>query len=156
MAEPGAPWQATDVIVKRSLPFRRLQSVALKNPAAFQIAAATSAIPASVRTALPLIFGEKLSMAEPGAPWQSTDVIVQPSLPIRRLQSIALSKGFCIVFYEQGGFVHTHRVAIFRLADKQATVAWTGEFAPGAAVDPASLLQAVETGQGADDPRVAR
>ena len=92
-------------------------------------------------------------MAEPGAPWQATDVIVKPSLPFRRLQSVALSKGFCIVFYEQGGFVHTHRVAIFRLgdkADKQTTVAWSGQFAPGAAVDPASLLHALESGQGVE------
>jgi hypothetical protein len=67
-------------------------------------------------------------------------------LPARRLVKVFLSKSFCILFYERGGVARTNHVAIFRLTQGDATLAWRA-YVPQSAGDPAGLLTAVEKGQ---------
>ena len=73
-------------------------------------------LPLGVRDALQVLFGSQtLDIAEPGAEYQRTDVIVNPNLPIRRLVAAGCSTGYyCLVYYERGGIAHTWQVALFQ------------------------------------------
>src|SRR5947207_1933506 len=68
---------------------------------AFTPIATVGALPAGVRAALQELFGEKtLALAEPGSPFQSTDVVMGPPLPFRRMIAAGRSNDHCIVYYE--------------------------------------------------------
>jgi hypothetical protein len=72
-------------------------------------------LPEDVRGALKELFGGRgLELAEPGAPFQKTDVLVLPRLPSRRLIHAGCSADHCLVYYERGGFDHVHHIALVR------------------------------------------
>ncbi len=84
-------------------------------------------LPLGVRDALQTLFGSRtLDIAEPGAEFQRTDVIVDPNLPIRRLAAAGCSTRHCLVYYERGGFVHTWHVALFRWTPAETRFEWGG------------------------------
>ena len=65
-----------------------------------------------------------LELADPGERFQSTDVIVTPALPGRRLIAAYASPAYWILQYEAGGIAHTFHVAVFRFDGKRARFAW--------------------------------
>jgi len=67
-----------------------------------------------------------LEMADPGQTYQSTDVIVQENLPIRRLAFVATSREFCAIHYEVGGIASRRIVLIFQTAPDSAHLIWGG------------------------------
>jgi hypothetical protein len=80
----------------------------------FQIVTSIRGLPLGVRDRLQTLFGSHtLDIAEPGADFQDTDVVVDPNLPIRRLVAAGCSIDHCLVYYERGGFARTWRVALF-------------------------------------------
>jgi hypothetical protein len=81
----------------------------------FQIVSSIRGLPLGVRDRLQTLFGSAtLDIAEPGAEFQVTDVIVNPKLPIRRLVAAGCSADYhCLVYYERGGIAHTWHVALF-------------------------------------------
>jgi len=80
----------------------------------FAIVTSIRGLPLGVREELQTLFGSKtLDIAEPGAEFQVTDVIVKPNLPIRRLVAAGCSTDHCLVYYERGGIAHTWQVALF-------------------------------------------
>jgi hypothetical protein len=81
----------------------------------FEIVTSIRGLPLGVRDGLQTLFGSKtLDIAEPGAEFQATDVIVNPKLPIRRLVAAGCSTDHCLVYYERGGGKRrTCRVALF-------------------------------------------
>ena len=80
----------------------------------FQIVTSIKGLPLGVRTELQTLFGSQtLDIAEPGAEFQVSDVIVNSTLPIRRLVAAGCSPDHCLVYYERGGNAHTRRVALF-------------------------------------------
>ena len=80
----------------------------------FEIVTSIRGLPLGVREGLQTLFGSRtLDIAEPGAPFQVTDVIVDASLPIRRLVAAGCSTDHCLVYYERGGIAHTWQVALF-------------------------------------------
>ena len=80
----------------------------------FQIVTAIRGLPLGVRDGLQTLFGSQtLDIANPGAEFQVTDVIVNPKLPIRRLVVAGCSSDHFLVYYERGGIAHTWRVALF-------------------------------------------
>ena len=88
-------------------------------------------LPLGVRDALEKLFGSgSLDIAEPGAEFQATDVVVKPNLPIRRLIAAGCTVEYCVVYYERGGFVHTWQVAIFHWTPAATKFEWGGS-APG-------------------------
>ena len=121
---------------------------ALKEPGGFRLHSSISAIPDSVRLAFIKLTGQQaFSMAEPGEYYQSTDVLVPgPPLPGRRLGKVALSKSFCILFYERGGIAWTFQVVVFRLNPDGAKLVWSG-YSNRTIADPADLLTAIDKGQ---------
>ena len=80
----------------------------------FQIVTSIRGLPLGVRNELQTLFGgQALDIAEPGAQFQVTDVIISPKLPIRRLVLAGCSLDHCLVYYERGGIAHTWQVALF-------------------------------------------
>ncbi len=81
----------------------------------FQIVTSIRGLPLGVRDALQKLFGSgALDIAEPGAEFQVTNVVVDSKLPIRRLVAAGCSNDFhCLVYYERGGIDHTWHVALF-------------------------------------------
>ena len=71
-----------------------------------------------------------LDIAEPGAEFQVTDVVVNPKLPIRRLVAAGCSTDHCLVYYERGGNDHTWHVALFHWTPAATRFEWGGT-APG-------------------------
>ena len=97
----------------------------------FGIVTAVRGLPLGVRDELQTLFGSKtLEIAEPGAPFQVTDVIVTPRLPIRRLVAAGCSTDHCLVYYERGGIAHTWQVALFHWTPAATRFEWGGS-APG-------------------------
>ena len=98
----------------------------------FQIVTSIRGLPLGVRDGLQTLFGSQaLDIAEPGAEFQVTDVIVNPKLPIRRLVAAGCSTDFhCLVYYERGGIAHTWLVALFHWTPAATRFEWGGT-APG-------------------------
>jgi hypothetical protein len=98
----------------------------------FAPVATVAALPANVRDALHDLFGGKaLEMADPGQPFQATDVMVTPRLPARRLVSAGCSVDHCLVYYERGGFARVHHIVLFSTADSPARLVHGGVAAGG-------------------------
>lgn len=88
-------------------------------------------LPLGVRDGLQTLFGTRtLDIAEPGAEFQGTDVIVNSMLPIRRLVAAGCTIDYCLVYYERGGGAHTWRVALFHWTPAATRFEWGGT-APG-------------------------
>jgi hypothetical protein len=57
--------------------------------------------------------GKKLDgwvLAAPGGAWNATDVVVDASLPGRRLHFAGCDETTCVLHYERGGIAHVHLV----------------------------------------------
>ena len=97
----------------------------------FGIVSAVRGLPLGVRDALQALFASRtLDIADPGAEFQATDVIVNPKLPIRRLVAAGCSTDHCLVYYERGGIAHTWQVALFHWTPESTRFEWGGA-APG-------------------------
>ncbi len=93
----------------------------------FEIVTSIRGLPLGVRDGLQTLFGSKaLDIAEPGAEFQVTDVIVNPKLPIRRLVAAGCSTDHCLVYYERGGIAHTWHVALFHWTPAATRFEWGG------------------------------
>jgi hypothetical protein len=96
-----------------------------------QISTSIRGLPLGVRDGLQKLFGSRtLDIAEPGAEFQMTDVVVNPKLPIRRLVAAGCSTDHCLVYYERGGTDHTWHVALFHWTPAATRFEWGG-IAPG-------------------------
>ena len=97
----------------------------------FQIVTSIRGLPLGVRDELQALFGSQaLDIAEPGTKFQATDVILDPTLPKRRLVAAGCSTDHCIVYYEHGGFARTWRMALFHWTPAETRFEWGG-IAPG-------------------------
>jgi hypothetical protein len=98
----------------------------------FGIVTSIRGLPLGVRDGLQTLFGSQaLDIAEPGAEFQVTDVVVNPKLPIRRLVAAGCSTDHhCLVYYERGGRNHTWHVALFHWTPTATRFEWGGT-APG-------------------------
>ena len=97
----------------------------------FGIVTSIRGLPLGVRDGLQKLFGSQaLEIAAPGAPFQATDVVGEPRLPIRRLVAAGCSTDHCLVYYERGGIAHTWQAALFHWTP-DATRFEAGGIAPG-------------------------
>ena len=93
----------------------------------FQVVTSIRGLPLGVRDGLQTLFGSSaLNIAEPGAPFQSTDEILDKTLPIRRLVAAGCSADHCLVYYERGGIAHTWQVALFHWTPALTRLEWGG------------------------------
>jgi len=103
-------------------------------------------LPLGVRDGLETLFGtQALDIAEPGAEFQVTDVVVNPKLPIRRLVAAGCSTDHCLVYYERGGIAHTWQVALFHWTPAATRFEWGG-IAPGGFTTIEQVRKAVLSG----------
>ena len=101
------------------------------NDERFGIVTSIRGLPLGVRDELQTLFGSNtLDIAEPGAAFQVTDVVVNPKLPMRRLVAAGCSTDHCIVYYERGGIAHTWQVALFHWTPAATRIEFGGA-APG-------------------------
>lgn len=93
----------------------------------FGVVTSIRGLPLGVRDGLQTLFGSaSLTIAEPGAPFQVTDDIANPALPIRRLVAAGCSIDHCLVYYERGGIAHTWQVALFYWTPAATRFEWGG------------------------------
>ena len=112
----------------------------------FQISTSIRGLPLGVRAGLQTLFGSQaLDIAEPGAEFQVSDVIVNSKLPIRRLVAAGCSYDHCLVYYERGGIAHTWRVALFHWTPDATRFEWGGP-APGGLVTIDDVRSAILSG----------
>ena len=113
----------------------------------FLIVTSIRGLPLGVRDGLQTLFGSPaLDIAEPGAEFQATDVIVNPKLPTRRLVAAGCSTDHCLVYYERGGIAHTWQVALFHWTPAATRFEWGGA-APGGLATIDGVRKAVLAGE---------
>ena len=121
-------WSAVAALSQTTAP--AVLSVALRahiRDERFGIVTSIRGLPLGVRDRLQTLFGSStLDIAEPGAPFQSTDEIVDKTLPIRRLVAAGCSADHCLVYYERGGIAHTWQVALFHWTPALTRLEWGG------------------------------
>ena len=84
-------------------------------------------IPASVLMKFAEIAKDpNLKIANLGEKFQVTDVISEQGLPSRRLIFGGISKDYCLIHYERGGYAHSYNVILFKLSAKSADFLWGG------------------------------
>lgn len=84
-------------------------------------------LPIGVRDGLQKLFGaEWLDIAESTAAFQADDLVVNPSLPSRRLVAAGCTIEYCLVHYERGGTAHTWHVALFHWTPSGTRFEWGG------------------------------
>ena len=97
----------------------------LSNPSQFRLDRKVANVPESVRAAFAQANNvTSFSMADSGGRWEATDVIRDASLPRRRLSTLAIGSGLCLLFYERGGIRKDDNVAVFRMANGRAEAIW--------------------------------
>jgi hypothetical protein len=105
------------------------------------------AFPPGLRQGLQALFGgTTLDMAEPGAPFQATDLMVMPRLPPRRLTAAGCSADHCLVYYERGGYAHVHYAVLFKVAGDGTRFEFGG-MAAGGLADLDAVRMAIASGQ---------
>ena len=112
----------------------------------FGIVTSIRGLPLGVRDELQTLFGSpSLDIAEPGARFQGTDAVGDPSLPGRRLVAAGCSIDHCLVYYERGGPPHTWHVALFHWTPAATRFEWGGA-APSGLATIADVKNAVLSG----------
>jgi hypothetical protein len=112
----------------------------------FGIVTSIRGLPLGVRDGLQALFkSPTLDIAEPGAEFQVTDVIVNPNLPIRRLVAAGCTIDLCLVYYERGGIAHTWHVALFHWTPAETRFEWGGA-APGGLTTTDAVRNAILSG----------
>jgi hypothetical protein len=97
----------------------------------FGIVTSVRGLPLGVREGLQTLWGSRtLDIAEPGAEYQATDVIVKPGLPIRRMVAAGCTIEYCLLYYERGGIAHTWHVVLYHWTPAATRFEWGGT-APG-------------------------
>ena len=85
------------------------------------------AFPDPLRPAYREANGTRFTMADPGEPFQATDVIYDASLPRRRLVFAGQQDRRFLIHYEQGGIARSYRLDFLEVGgDNRARVVWEG------------------------------
>src|SRR5262249_8932043 len=92
----------------------------LQEPSRFHEVHSTSDLPGTIV----MRCGSKL--ADPGQKWNATDVIMDPTLPGKRLIWAAIGSEYYVVHYEGGGIAHTFHILVAKLTknDAKPKVVW--------------------------------
>jgi hypothetical protein len=101
----------------------------LTDPSQFHDVHSASDLPSAI---VALCAGDEGKIADPGQRWNATDVIVDTSLPGKRLIWGAIGGEYYVVHYERGGIAHTYHVLVAKLPKGGATpkVIWSAVGGP--------------------------
>lgn len=86
-------------------------------------------------------------LADPGKKWNATDVIIDPTLPAKRLIWAAIGGDYYVVHYERGGIAHTYHVLVAKFAKNggKPKVIWSAMGGPFK--DYAAFVTALRSGK---------
>jgi hypothetical protein len=117
---------------------------ALQDASRFHEIHSTHDLPPSI---VALCAGDKNNLAEPGGKWNATDVIMDRSLPSKRLIWAAVGDHYYVVHYERGGIAHTFHISVARLGKTHAKpkVVWSAVGGPFK--DYAAFLEGMRSGK---------
>ena len=101
-------WSASAAITRLPTECRN----ALQEASHFRAANAVTNLPPAV---FALCADADGRLAEPGQPWQATDVIYSDKLPGKRLIWAATDGEYWVVHYERGGRGHSYHIAVVQL-----------------------------------------
>lgn len=116
----------------------------LQNSPAFHEIHSTSDLPLPVVT---LCAGDKNNLAEPGGKWNATDVVMDTTLPGKRLIWAAVGGDYYVVHYERGGIAHTFHILVAKLAKNDTKPKAVWKAIGGPFKDYAAFLDALRTGK---------
>lgn len=116
----------------------------LENPSRFHEVNATSDLPPAI---VALCAGDKNNLAEPGGKWNPTDVVIDATLPSKRLIWAAKGDDYYVVHYERGGIAHTFHILIAKLGKNDAKPKTVWSAVGGPFKDYAAFLQALRSGK---------
>jgi len=116
----------------------------LQDSSRFHEVHSTSDLPPAI---VALCTGGTSRLAEPGQKWNTTDAIIDPTLPGKRLIWAAVGGDYCVIHYERGGIAHTFHILVARLTknDAKPKVIWRAVGGP--LKDYAAFLNAVRSGK---------
>jgi hypothetical protein len=91
--------------------------------------------------------GDKNNLAEPGGKWNPTDVVMDATLPSKRLIWAAKGGDYYVVHYERGGIAHTFHILVAKLVndDAKPKIVWSAMGRPFK--DYAAFVQALRSGK---------
>src|SRR5262249_21762847 len=93
----------------------------------FQLIIDVKKLPAPIVRAFTEEGGSRLTIVNPGKRFRATDVVMDPSLPNKRLMLAGVSKEKCFLELEQGGIGLSHDLILFRMSSpNEAQVVWRG------------------------------
>jgi hypothetical protein len=93
----------------------------------YEMFTAPSALPADVQAAFGRHLGQAhLHVAAADEPFARTDLVLDRSLPRRRLVAAAVGKKYAVLHYEQGGIGFMRRVVVFERTPAGVTEVWSG------------------------------
>lgn len=96
----------------------------------------------------------RLEIADQGKPWNATDVVVDRSLPFRRLIWAAAVRGYVVIHYELGGRGHGYHILVISPPNRSGKrfLVWSAVL-PHRASDFGDFMQMLDAGSFNDDPR---
>ena len=99
---------------------------ALERPTSVQMLYSTAQVPSAVKRACASVMADhRFWLADPGKPYNETDVEWDFKIPGRRLIWAAHVPGYSIIHYEQGGRGHGYSVLVVQYTrGSRANVAW--------------------------------
>jgi hypothetical protein len=97
----------------------------------YRIVEKVADLPAGIRKLYTVKGGSRVAIADPGEPFEATDVITDPDLPRRRLIFAGVAQDRAFIHYEEGGIAHFYIVELFRLESPDVAVGlWSGYRGP--------------------------
>jgi hypothetical protein len=117
---------------------------ALEDSSRFHEIHSTSDLPPAI---VALCAGDKNNLAEPGGKWNPTDVIMDATLPSKRLMWAAKDTDYYVVHYEHGGIAHTFHILVVKLAKDDAKPKTVWNAVGGPFKDYTAFVQALRNGK---------
>jgi hypothetical protein len=116
----------------------------LENLPGFHEVNSTSDLPSAI---VALCAGGNGKMADPGQKWNATDVIIEPTLPGKRLIWAAVGGEYYVVHYERGGIAHTFHILVAKLTKDDAKPKPVWRAVGGPFKNYAAYVDALRTGK---------
>ena len=117
---------------------------ALEDSSRFHEVHSTSDLPPAI---VAICAGDKNNLAEPGGKWNPTDVVLDPTLPSKRLIWAARGGDYYVLHYERGGIAHTFHILVAKLAKDDAKPKAVWNALGGPFKDYTAFLEALRNGK---------
>lgn len=101
------------------------------------------ALPPVVTSFLARVTQNEFSVADPGQPYQATDM-VEEGLPTRQLLYLGQGNNLLLLAYNKGGIGLSERILLFKLQDQKILDFWTG-YVKGTLTTKQQLLDYLQT-----------